>query len=35
MEKENYGIKVDYCLLALENNSNLIMKYLYSLLLTF
>lgn len=35
MEEENYWIIVDNCLLALENNSNLIMKYLYILLLTF
>lgn len=35
MEKENYGIKVDNCLLALQNNSNLVFKYLYILLLTF
>lgn len=34
MEEENYGITVDNCLLALENNSNLIIKYLYILLLT-
>lgn len=29
MEEENYGITVDNCLLALENNGNLIMKNSY------
>lgn len=35
MEEENYGITVHNCLLVLGNNSNLIMKYLCILLLTF
>lgn len=35
MEEKNYGITVHNCLLALENNSSLIMKYLCILPLTF